>query len=283
MSSRVIIAAPTYNPQNGGSIVLHKLCDILNQIGISSSLTTTVKLNGPANYFFLNPQFNTSIAKEFDPLKDIIIYPEIERGNPYEAKNVVRYILSQAHTVDLPEGSHSSTWGNNDFWLYFHELFYDGLAEKNILHIIQSKVDLYYDMGIERTIDSCYTYRKSSKTLNQHPPNSIEVQYNNTDAQLLQIFNKCKRFYSYDTETYLNVLAALCGCESIVIPKEGKTRDMIIHKQPSFKYGIAYGLNDIQHAQNTKHLVKSHLENLEQTQIQDTISVFNKVFDHFNL
>ena len=283
MSSRVIIAAPTYNPQNGGSIVLHKLCDILNQIGISSSLTTTVKLNGPANYFFLNPQFNTSIAKEFDPLNDIVIYPEIERGNPYEAKNVVRYILSQAHTVDLPEGSHSSTWGNNDFWLYFHELFYDGLAEKNILHIIQSKVDLYYDMGIERTIDSCYTYRKSSKTLNQHPPNSIEVQYNNTDAQLLQIFNKCKRFYSYDTETYLNVLAALCGCESIVIPKEGKTRDMIIHKQPSFKYGIAYGLNDIQHAQNTKHLVKSHLENLEQTQIQDTISVFNKVFDHFNL
>lgn len=282
MSPNVVIVAPSYNPQIGGSIVLHKLCDILNQIGISSSLTTTVKLNGPSNYFSLNPQFNTDIAKEFNPLTDIIIYPEIERGNPYEAKNVVRYILSKSHTVGLPEGSHSSTWSDSDFWLYFHELFYDGLAEKNILHIIQSKVDLYYDMGIKRTIDSCYTYRKSSKILNQDS-NSIEIKYNTTDAELLQIFNKCKRFYSYDTETYLNVLAALCGCESIIIPEEGKTRDMIIDKQPSFKYGIAYGLNDIQHVQNTKHLVRSHLENLEQIQIQDTISIFNKIFNHFNL
>jgi hypothetical protein len=284
MDSRIIIVSPSYNPQIGGAIVLHKLCDILNNLGIDSSLTTTQKLNGSSDYFMLNSDFNTKIAEDIDLQKDIIIYPEIERGNPFGAKNVVRYILSKSHLVNIKGGSHSYTWGSNDFWLYFHDLFYDNIKEKNILHIIHPKTQLYYDMKVLRDVESCFTYRKSPIPKQKiHDDNSIEIHYNTPDSELVNIFNKCKKFYSYDTETYLNVLASLCGCESIIIPQEGKSKEEIIKNQPSFKYGIAYGLDDSQYAKDTQHLVKSHLENLEQTQINDTFHMFQKIKNHFTL
>ena len=282
MSVNVIIVAPSYNPQIGGAIVLHKLCDILNQVGIKSYLTTSIKLNGASLSFSLNSQFNTHIAETIDVDRDIIVYPEIERGNPYGAKNVVRYILSKAHTVNTHEGPHNTTWGSGDFWIYLHELFYDGLADKNVLHVIHSKVDIYYDMQIDRTVEECFTYRKGGRVAN-HSTDSIEIHYNTPDHELLQIFNKCKRFYSYDTETYLNVLAALCGCESIIIPTEGKSKKDIITNQPTFKYGIAYGVEDIKHAKETQHLMQTHLQGLEQSQIENTKTMFNKIITHFNL
>jgi hypothetical protein len=283
MNYKVIIVAPSYNPQIGGAIVLHKFCDLLNKLGIKACLTTTVKLNGTSEYFRLNQDFDTSIAVDMDSERDIVVYPEIERGNPFGAKYVVRYILSKAHLVEVDGVSHNSTWGEDDFRLYFHELFYDGMAEKNILHLLHPKLDTYRDMHWNRDIESCYTYRKNAGVATPPEPNSIEVKYNTSDQELVYIFNRCKRFYSYDTETYLSVLAALCGCESVVIPEEGKIREDIIKKQPSFKYGIAYGIEDIQHAKDTVHLVRSHLESLESKQLSDTLIMFNNIKTHFNI
>lgn len=282
--NRIIIVAPSYSPQIGGSIVLHKLCDILNELKYDAYLTTTQKLNGNTDYFILNPTFNTKIATEIDTKKDIILYPEIERGNPFQAKHVIRYILSKSHLVEIEGGSHSSTWGDKDFWLYFHNLFYDGIKEKNILHLIHSKVDSYVDLGINRNIDACFTYRKNpSPPKLYHPQDSIEISYNTPDKELINIFNQCKRFYSYDTETYLSVLAALCGCESVIIPQKEKNKQEIINNQPTFKYGIAYGIDDIKHANNTQPLVREHLNFLETKQTQDTLKIFNKILLHFNI
>lgn len=280
---KIIIVSPSYSPQIGGSIVLHKLCHILNNLGYDASLTTTPKLNGNTNFFSLNPNFNTKIATSLNIDKDIIIYPEIERNNPFQAKNVVRYILSSSHLVEIDEGSHSSTWGENDFWLYFHDLFYDEVKEKNVLHVIDSKVDIFYNKNLKRDYDSCFTYRKSSPVKLYHDPSSIKIDFSTTDTELVEIFNRCKRFYSYDTKTYLNVLASLCGCESIIIPQEEHTQEEIINNQPTFKYGIAYGLDNLEHAKNTQHLVRNHLENLEKKQISDTLNIFDKIFKHFNL
>jgi hypothetical protein len=283
MNPRVIVVAPSYNPQIGGAIVLHKLCDTLNKLGMDAYLTTTAKLNGTSEYFVLNEDFDTKIAVELDQERDIVIYPEIERGNPFGARNVVRYILSKAHLVDVNDTSHSSTWGENDFWLYYHELFYDGIAEKNILHLLHPKLDVYKDLQLDRSTESCYTRRKNTK-LDVLPDSSwIEVAYSTPDSELLYLFNRCKRFYSYDTETYLSVLAALSGCESVIIPEDGKTKEDIVGKQPSFKYGIAYGIEDIQHARDTIHLVRGHLESLEHNQLSETADTFAKITKHFNL
>lgn len=285
MNNQIIIAAPSYNPSIGGSIVLHKLCHILNNLGYNSSLTTTMKLNGQVEFFALNPEYNTKIANEININNDIIIYPEIQPGNPYGCKNVVRYILNKFH---LPQFDNSvATWHDKDFWLYFHELFYDGLREPNYLHIIDSGIDKFVNLGMERKYESCHTYRKRSHEKNSlnkiHPEDSILIEYNTPYSELVLWFNQCKRFYSYDTETYLSVLALLCGCESIIVPYPGLTKEDIVTKQPSFKYGIAYGIEDLHHGIMTSQLLVKHLQTLEDEQITNVMEKFNKIIKYFNL
>tara|TARA_R110000796_G_scaffold235557_1_gene354580 strand:- start:456 stop:1313 length:858 start_codon:yes stop_codon:yes gene_type:complete len=283
--TRIIIAAPSYNPAIGGSIVLHKVCHILNEIGYDAALTTTPKLNGPSPYFALHPEYNTKIATEISSEDDIIIYPEIESGNPYQCKNVVRYLLNKYH---LPEhGNTMATWGENDYWLYFHNLFYDKIKEPNFLHILDTKAEVFEDRKQERVNEACFTFRKKSQDLENlniiHPEGSIEIGYNVQEEDLIRIFNSCKRFYSYDTETYLSVLAALCGCESIVVPYRDVTKAQVLEKQPAFKYGIAYGLEDLEYANATSPKLKDYLLGLESQQIIDTKEAFTKILKHFNL
>jgi hypothetical protein len=69
----------------------------------------------------------------------------------------------------------------------------------------------------------------------------------------------------------------------VIVPQKGKNKKDIIGKQPSFKYGIAYGVHDIPHANDTQHLVKSHLNQLEQAQILETSNMFKKINTYFNL
>lgn len=283
--SKIIIASPSYNPSIGGGIVLHKLCHMLNTIGYDAYLFPTLKLNGTLDWFYLNDSYNTKVADSIDPKNDIIIYPEIEFGNPFGGENVVRYILNTYHLSK--EGATAPTWGNNDYWLYFHRLFYDKIKDPNFLHIIDTKLDIYKDYNLERKIEACFTYRKRSHekdTLPQiHPYDAIEIKYNLPDHELVKIFNSCKRFYSYDTETYLNVLAAQCGCESVIVPYKDVTKETIVNNQPSFKYGIAYGLDDLEHANSTRSLLRKHLQDLEDKQINDTKIEFKKIFKYFNL
>jgi hypothetical protein len=82
----------------------------------------------------------------------------------------------------------------------------------------------------------------------------------------INIFNKREIFICYDPLTFLNIIAALCGCISVVIKVDGlptqadwlKTtaagayvRDKGIERL----YGIAYGIGEVGWANQTKHLV----------------------------
>jgi len=284
--ARILIAAPSYSPSVGGIVVLHKLCDILNNLGYDAYITTTEKLCfGNYEYIVLNGAYNTKVATDLDIENDIVLYPEIQPGNPLGCKNVVRYILNKYH---LPEHENNmATWDKGDYWLYFHELFYDQIKPRNILHVIDPKLDIYKDYGLERTREACFTYRKKSNEVENlniiHPEDAIEIPYGMSDQELVNIFNTCKRFYSYDTETYLSILASVCGCESIVVPYKNFTKAQLLNKQPSFKYGIAYGLDDLVYANSTKHLLTEHLMLLQQTQNTDTEIEFKKIIQYFKV
>jgi hypothetical protein len=226
----------------------------------------------------MNDKYNTKIATEIDIEKDIIIYPEIEPGNPFECKNVVRWILNTYH---LPESANvMQTWSSKDLWLYYSEEFYDGLRDKNILHIRETKLDIFKNYNLERKFKACFTYRKNqylkSSSSVIHPENSIEIPNIISDEDLVRIFNLCERFYSYDTESYLNELAALCGCESIVVPNPNA-------KLIKNRYGVAYGMENLDYAKSTVELLINKLKNTDINQYRETQIVFEKVFKYFNL
>ena len=84
------------------------------------------------------------------------------------------------------------------------------------------------------------------------------------------IFKRVERFISYDPHTAYSVFAALCGCDSIVVPIDGITKDQWQPDQKS-QYGIAYGFDDLDSARQTRmqtliQVQKYHEESESNTQ-----------------
>jgi hypothetical protein len=275
--NQIIIYSPSYNPNSGGIIVLHKLCHILLDMGYNASLYPI-----DTNEFIVNDSYKYKITSEIDVKNDIIIYPEIIWGNPLNMSNVVRYIMNVGHiTLNRKE-----TWDDNDFWIYFSERFYDGIKDKNILHIFDSKKEYYKNYNLERKYKSCHTFRKNDLVKNNnsyhiHPSDSIEIGFNMGDEYLINLFNNCKKFYSYDTETYLSVLAALCGCESIIVPNDNFTKETLKQKIPVIKYGVKYGIDDNINLDIEIPLLREELTKLEIEPYIIIPSLINKINEHF--
>lgn len=173
--TRIVITSPSYSPSIGGVVVLHKLCDILLTLGYDAYLYPFGRFaEGP--YYMVSPDYKSQILSEIDPENDIVIYPEIQPGNPAGVKNVVRYILNRYH---LPEyDNYMASWEDNDFWLYHDELWYDGLRDKNILTIRETKLNYFNNLNLERDTEACFTYRKKHHEVSSlniiHPPDAID-------------------------------------------------------------------------------------------------------------
>lgn len=271
---KIVLASPSYNPSSGGIIALHKLCDTLIRIGYTAGFYK--ESNEP---FYVNSAYkhNHFTIEEIDVQADVVIYPEITWGNPLNMKRVVRYIMNTGH-ITL---NRKSTWNDTDFWLYYSDRFYDGLMPKNILTISDSKLNYFRDYGVPRTHFDCFTYRKRADVLTpiatHHSANAIEISFNTSDEELITIFNICERFYSYDTQTHLSVLASLCGCDSIIISDQGESRSAVMDATPAFKYGVAFGVEEIQHARTSRNQLRTFLEDSEQQQEVAVGKMFNKI------
>lgn len=276
---KIIIASPPFSTNTGGILVLHKLCSILTDLGYDVYITNMTSNNLG---YSINPKYNTKILSlnEIDTENDIIVYPDISVGNEYNVKKCVRYILYH------PYEERHITWGNNDFWLYYRDFFYDGIREKNILEIVESNVNYFKNINVNRDINSCFLVKKGAYYLEllttSHPSDAIELMSHGSMEYYFDMFNKCKRFYCYDNETYLSEIAAFCGCESIIVPKNNVSKDEFLLKNPNRKYGIAYGLSDIENCKNVDLLINNYIQ-LEKSQVLNTKLMFDKIIEYFKL
>lgn len=282
--SQIIIVAPPYHDFIGGSISQHKLCDILNRQGYNAVLYSTPHLMHDGEVYQVCSRYESPLASRIDE-EDICIYPEITKGTPFSTKYSVRYILNNYHHPEKDDNI--KTWNDDDFWVYFSERFYDGIKPENYWYILDYKWDVHRDLGNERMYESCFTYRKMMPKRNElpkvHPNGSIEVGFKVSDHELRDVFNRCKTFYSYDTETYLSTIAALCGCDSIVVPNPNISKEYFYKKNPAFKYGVSYGTEDLERVRSERHLLRPYLQSLDTEQEKNTTKVLEKIFNHFNL
>ena len=61
-----------------------------------------------------------------------------------------------------------------------------------------------------------------------------------SEEEKVEVMNKCKYCYSYDTQTLYAAVAAVCGCISIVVPEPGKKREDYLDSDEK-GWGVAYG------------------------------------------
>lgn len=272
----VIYAPGPYSPYGGGSIALHKLCHNIASLGEKAYIVTAEK----------NPNYlgemvlDSKIAQAKELCKNgIAIYPEVIVGNPFEANHVMRWILYHNRTI----GNHG-VYGEKDLiYKYAPEfkLRYDRPIN-GYLRAFELNLDIFIDKGYNRK-GTCHVYRKmhydSIKRI--HDNSSIKIDgYAELGGNnfLVEQFNNCEMFISYDQACYLNVMAALCGCISVVAPFGDTKAEDWYNSFPYFKYGIAYGLDQIEHAKSTLHLVRENLLELERESIELTKSFIETAY-----
>lgn len=256
-----VIYSPPLRENSGGILVLH-------------TLGRKIQEKGYRVFMFSNKTYedlNTISVTEFDKIKHrcIVIYPEIVIGNPLNAPNVVRLILNKVGNI----GGDISTWSENDsvylFWDWFN--INKSMKIDGYLRVWNFKMDFFKDFGGDRLIDT-HIIRKAdrrqtvkNRVFNSHSNDSIRIDGNIADnhSLLRETLNKTKLFISYDLATYNSLIATLCGAISVVIPDGIHNKEEWVKGQPTFKYGVAYGLDDIEWAKKTQHKVREHLLTFE--------------------
>lgn len=246
----------------GGVRVMHKLCDYLNRIGAEAYMYSENKTN--PNY--ISPHYNE--AEGFDPETTVVIYPECITDNPLNAKHVVRWLLYN-QVAPYPN--------KNDYIFKYYPYYYsmDNRCD-GILRINDFDLDFWTHENFEDRIYNTVLVRKGAHkvTLNWHTQlksifvyDDIEKEYN--DENILKwALNKSNVFLSYDVCTFCSLRAALCGCISVVVPERGITKEEWRKAFPMYKYGVSYGSEEIDYAKETRHLVKPHLEFIQNESLQ---------------
>lgn len=250
-----------FNENSGGLVCLAYLCYLLNKIGESAYVATTTSNHG---YFTNSLNFNLPVLDkaEIDD-STIVVYPEIIDHNPLNAKNVVRWLLHKPgfHTGRI-------NFGNNELIVgYGKETCSDRYAiDDNHILKIEYIMNIYYNKKLRKDM-TCYSIRKSRlKNINMHPSDSICID-RKSHSQINDIFNMSHTFISYDPYSYYSIYAAMCGCDSIVVPEPNVNKDQW---KPNIKdtYGLAYGFDDIEYARSTKHLLFDKIANQNSTNIK---------------
>lgn len=267
----VIYAPGDYTPNGGGCVALHKLAHNIATLGEESFIMTSKK-----NPHYLGTQVTeleaTAICSDG---KTMAIYPEVTCGNPFNSPHVMRWILYHVRRYD-----NHGIFGERDL-IYRYAPHFTLRNEQPVhgeLRAVELNLNIFKNEGRERK-GTCYLIKKENHKEQTHPAGSIMLDdYPSKGGfeYLAKIFNECEIFYAYDTATWLSVMASLCGCLSLVMPNEGVTPEQWHSGFPYFKYGIAYGKQDIEYALLTRHLLKDELLKIEADTMEETKQFIEK-------
>lgn len=289
-SPTYIIYSPPYNERRGGSIVLHQLCHALNERGERAlvwpmgrlpedGLVSQLMNRAPTDPFRVLESLSTPVASLRRPGENaIVLYPEIVDGNPLGAENVARWLLNIPGFF-----TGEAAYGKDELFFKFDDYCDDpritgGKAERLFLFTLNP---CYVNFGGGERSGSCYLMRKGKgKPIVHDLEDSIRID-GRAHEEVAGIFNRTRTFYSYDEATMYSQYAALCGCESVVIPSRYENRADWARDHPLSRYGVAYGLDDIAHTRDTAHLVADHLRALQDDGMRTVGSFVETTRRHF--
>lgn len=302
MAIRYVIFAPSYSPNAGGIVVLHKLCHIINNCGGNAVLypwfpqfkITKRDLSGCVSLvrnvigslfrtYKTNVDFNTPLhTGQHLADTDIVIYPEIVFGNPLKAKKVIRWLLNKPgyFTGDIYYGS-GELYFKFDDGLVGDFSFYGSEMAASSLKVVH--FPCVYNENDVSPIRSgvAYSIRKGvNKPLIHHPTDAILID-GMEHADVAKVFKSVKCFISYDLYSAYSTFALLCGCDSVVIPDDGLSK-VDWYPDEVNRYGLAYGFDDIDYSRNTRKLKLDVIKDNEQKNI-DSVLHFLSITEAFFL
>jgi hypothetical protein len=171
--------------------MLHFLCSQLNALGHEATvyIYTTDQVTNFGNPIGHNPDA-------------IVIYPEVITNNPLNAKKVVRYLLNKEAAID----GKPIEWGANDFPMAYSKLYKDC----DTLFYPIADIDTV-NRNETREYNSYYVGKGNKYNICLPLPGCQEITTSTPREEFIDILNKSKILFTYDTLTSTNLDAALCG------------------------------------------------------------------------
>lgn len=214
----------------------------------------------------------------FSRKNSIIIYPEYQYGNPLYGKNVVRWLLSNYKYED-----DNKAYSNQDLFVCYRDIFNSKKLNPSVFTLKVQYLDksIYKQYNFNERKGNCYILRKGIGR-NDLPKefDGPVIDFNTSEETIVDIFNRTKFCYSYDTQTYYTVIAILCGCIPIVVLEEGKTENDYLGEGEKNHYGIAYGDSEeqIKYAIETR---AKRIQNLDYDEAnKKSVSAFVKLLEN---
>jgi hypothetical protein len=289
MKRPFIVFADSFNENNGGVIALHRLCDLLNREGerallwparrppwyaerrLSSAWSAlrfgARQLRKPYRVW---PGFVTPLAQSEELPGAIVVYPEIVVGNPLRGDRVVRWLL---HKPGFHKGKIG--FGAADRFFFYQHAFNDPALNpdaSNLLKTVFLRDDIYRRWNFGPRHGTCYILRKGKGRTTVHDLRDSVCVDKLSHAAMAEVFNRVATCVSYDAYTMYSHFAALCGCDSVIVPEEGVSKESW-YPDPDDRLGLAYGFDDIDNARASAPRLLAHLKAQEST-ANTTVSAF---------
>jgi hypothetical protein len=293
----VVVFAERFDEDSGGTIALHRLVDLLNRGGHRALLWPWNRpLADPSDWlrtlarrwrwhriarrhpYRTGPGFIAPVATSQDLDGAIVVYPEVISGNPLRAQHVVRWLLHRP-------GFHTGTfeYGGDDRFFFYQRAFDDPTLNPdrdNQLRTIWVRDDVYRHLDTGPRVGNCYMLRKGVGRPLVHDLTDSVLVDGLSHVELAKVFNRVQTCISYDTYTMYSRFAALCGCDSVVVPEEGVSKEQW-QPDPRDRYGLAYGFDDLDEARRTRPLLLPYLKERESAANQSVRSFVEKCEAYF--
>lgn len=279
----ILFHSYSFNMKCGGITVGFEFCKILDNMGIN------IRICAPERV--ANSIFTKYYDNNFNLDETLVMYGETIYGNPLNAKYILRWILAPIGKCSSIE-THKS-WSKTDLVYYFNAEKKFEINPEFVGNIYKTLACMYinpFNKNYNKFSRKgyCHTIRKSHFHKNVeyiHPEESTEIRMDHTQQDYINIFNKKEIFICYDPLTFLSIIAAMCGCVSVVIKAEDSPTQLewiqttvVAQYAKENKidrlYGVAYGLDEIGWARDTLHLVEEQWIKIKEYLIQKTIIPF---------
>ena len=281
---KFVIVSP--RQRGGGSIVLHRLCQCLNEAGYDARIlyAHAFSIEGQTKAFFWmkwvyrttedvflsalyrifkNTRFgNSTVFKyyQYTPIKNcpikhlpiidedtVLVYPDIFYGNIFNAKNVVRWFLYYNRFG-------KEAYGKNDLFFAYRDVFNDEKfnPDSRKLYLAYYDLNLYKRSNFGPRSGKCYIVRKGQKRVDLPESFDGPVLDDLQEEEKVKIMNECEYCISYDTQTAYTAIAAICGCISVIVPEKGKTwADYRTKGETHYGEALGFSKEEIEYAQKT--------------------------------
>jgi len=227
MNKLYSVWTPQFVPWSGGIRVLHAFIDALRKKG---------------QHVLVN-----AIVENQDA---IAVYPELAHGNPLQANEVVRWILSWPGFI----GGGPTKFDKTDKIFVFSKIYNTmGVDDDHIMFLPAIDINIFHQTNFGKRTKKC---KYVSKGIDLHLPELEGVEELHKEMAvdqpaLADYLNECEVLYSYDPASAIFECARLCGCRVVIIPPKKYTHSKYgnMTKKEFSQYepgmnGISWGLKE---------------------------------------